>query len=398
MTQAAQAIRTLDQLRADLPITQKYAYFQTGSYAPVSLSTQAMMGELLRAENESFLAQGGKGGASLFYRQAEEARQTVANLLGVSLEEVAWNYNTTTATRLAVQSIIWKPGDKLAMSDVEHASTFVMAQGMAETMGVRTTVMATGDGPTYAPDRLLDELDRNLTPDHRLLILCHVANTDGRRLPVAEAVRIARSRGVTTLIDGAQAVGVFPVDVGAIGADFYAGSGHKWLMGPAGVGFLVVNKAHLPNYNPHWMPIRKMGETISAASRSELGTPNHISRMGTAHSIANLQGIGLEQVEGQMRLLSELLRAGLREIPGVRNAGPDAWERSSSITTLQLEQGTPERMQQLVNLLRDDYQIVTKFRPEVCGVRVAIAAFNLGEEVEHLLGALAEVVPRIATS
>lgn len=394
MTQVAQAMHTLAQLRADLPITRDYVYFQTGSYAPVPHSTQTMMAELLRAENESFLALGGKGGASLFYQKAEEARQTVADLLGVSAAEVAWSYNTTTATRLAVQSIAWKPGDKLAMSDVEHASTLVMAQGMAETLGVQTTVLATGEGPSYTPDRLLEELDRHLTADHRLLILCHVANTDGRRLPVAEAVEIARARGVPTLIDGAQAVGVFPVDVHAIGADFYAGSGHKWLMGPAGVGFLVVNKTHLPAYNPHWMPNAKPGATPSAASRSELGTPNHVSRMGTAHSIANLQSIGLAQVEQQIRVLSEQLRAGLRAIPGVRNAGPDAWERSSSITTLQLERGTPERMQQLVNVLRDDYQIVTKFRPEVCGVRVAIAAFNVADEVDRLLGALAKVVPQ----
>jgi selenocysteine lyase/cysteine desulfurase len=389
------AIQTLEQLRADLPVTRSCAYFQTGSYAPVPLSTQQIMGELLRAENESFIALGGKGAASSFYQQAEAARQTVANLLQVQADEVAWSYNTTTATRLAVQSIRWQRGDKLAISDVEHASTFTMARGMEQALGTITTMIESGNGPTYSPERLLEELDRKLTADHRLLILCHVANTDGRRLPVAEAVQIARARGILTLVDGAQAVGVFPVDVKAIGADFYAGSGHKWLMGPAGVGFLVVNKAHLPDYNPNFMPLPPPGESLTAASRSELGTPSHVTRIGTAYSIATLQQIGLAQIEQQARTLSEQLRAGLRRIPGVRNAGPDAWSLSSSITTLQLENGTPERMQQLVGILREQYRIVTKFRPEVCGVRVAVAAFNTAEEIDKLLAALVKVVPAL---
>ncbi len=388
-------IQTLEQLRADLPITRTYAYFQTGTYAPVPLSTQQMMGEMLQMENESLIALGGTGAASSFYQQAEAARQTVADLLGVSTQEVAWSYNTTTATRLAVQSLAWKPGDKLAISDVEHASTFTLARGMADTLGVATTVITTGDGPTYSPDRFLEELDHTLTPDHRLLILCQVANTDGRRLPVAEAVRIARLRGVKTLIDGAQAVGLFPVNVGAIGADFYAGSGHKWLMGPAGVGFLVVNRAQLPDYNPNFVPAPMPGETVTAASRSELGTPNHVSRMGTAYSISILQQIGLARIEEQTRTLSQYLREGLRSIHGVRNAGPDAWALSSSITTLQLDHGTPQRVQQLVSILRDRYHIVTKYRPEVCGVRVAVAAFNVAEEIDKLLAALAKIAPTL---
>src|SRR4051812_7006973 len=98
-------IQTLAQLRADLPITRTYTYFQTGTYAPVPLSTQHMMAELLRQENESFVALGGTGGAALFYQQAEAARRRLADLLSVSIQEVAWSYNTTTATRLAVQSI-----------------------------------------------------------------------------------------------------------------------------------------------------------------------------------------------------------------------------------------------------------------------------------------------------
>lgn len=385
-------IDTLAHLRADLPIVQNVTYLQTGSYAPVPTITQSYMAALLREENERVLAAGSKAGDADFTWRVEAARQRLATFLGVTVDEVAWSYNTTTATRLALQSFGWRPGDKLALTDVEHVSTFKLAQGMAAVLGVQVTVIPTGDGPAYDPAYFLEQLAQHLTPDHRLLIMCHVANTDGRRLPVAEAVPIARERGVKTLIDGAQAVGVFPVDVGAIGADFYSGSLHKWLMGPAGVGFLVVNHNQLPTYNPNWLP-PSPGEPLTAGTLSEVGTPNNILRMGAAYSLEILQQIGLAQLEAQMQGLTAHLRERVRTLPGVSNAGPHAWSLSSSITTLQLQSGSLEKCHRLVTLLRERYQIITKVRPEVCGVRISVAAFNTAAEIDHLLAALATLVP-----
>jgi len=389
------SIHTLAQLRADLPLTREVIYLQSGSYTPVPQATQAWMNETLRLENAVVLGLAGKGVAGDFYELTELARQTLAAFLSVSAQEVAWSQNTTTATRLAVQSLSWQAGDKLALSDVEHASTVALAQGMAQQHGVTTTVIPSGDGPTYAPDFFIEQLDRCLTPEHKLLILCQVANTDGRRLPVQEAVQIARERGVKTLIDGAQAVGVFPVDVGAIGADFYTGSLHKWLMGPAGLGFLVVNCTHLAGFNPFWLP-RPGEKPLSAATQSEVGTPNYTLRLGAGYAVTLLQQIGLAQLESQMATLTAQLRNGLRDIPGVHNAGPDAWALSSSLTTLQLNGGSLAQCQQLVTLLRERYRIITKVRPEVCGVRVSVAAFNTAAEIDQLLTALAATVPHLS--
>ncbi len=165
-------IQTLEDLRADLPITQKCAYLQTGSYAPVSSSTQRYMAEMLVEENEVALTTGSKGEYSDFYLRAEAARQILADLLCVPADEVAYSTNTTTATRLAVRSLDWRTGEKLALSDVEHASTFEMAHGMEQQIGVSTTIVPSGEGPTFSPDFFLEQLDRQLTPDHRLLILC----------------------------------------------------------------------------------------------------------------------------------------------------------------------------------------------------------------------------------
>ena len=397
---AAPEIHTLAQLRADLPLTRNYAYFQTGTFSPLPNSTQQVMAEALREENELIIAIRGKEPGLRFYQRAEAARQTLADLLGVAAEDVAWTYNTTVATRMAVSSFDWQPGDRLAVTDVEHLSTRSLVDGLKQRWGVETTLIPTGAGPSYRPDDFLEELDRRLTPDHRLLIMSHVANTDGRRLPVAAATQIARSRGVKSLIDGAQSVGEFAVNVGEIGAEFYSGSAHKWLMGPAGVGFLVIARGQRPFYNPNLIPTPGDGgrnaEPLAASALSELGTPNYTLRLGAGHSIAILQQIGLTRLEEQRRQLTAHLRNGLGEIKGVRLAGPADWACSSSISTVQLHDGTAEQCQRLIARLLDEEQIVVKFRPEVCGVRVTLAAFNTIDEVDRLLAALRRLVPLVA--
>ncbi len=99
------------------------------------------------------------------------------------------------------------------------------------------------------------------------------------------------------------------------------------------------------------------------------------------------------QIENQIRELTEHLRGGIRQIKGVDVAGPSDWACSSGISTLQLLDGTPEKCHKLIAHLLDDYRIVVKFRPEICGVRVTLAAFNTLEEVDRLLRALSHLVP-----
>ena len=101
-------------------------------------------------------------------------------------------------------------------------------------------------------------------------------------------------------------------------------------------------------------------------------------------------------LERQMATLTAQLRNGLGNIPGVHNAGPDAWSLSSSLTTLQLNDGSLAQCQQLVTLLRERYRIITKVRPEVCGVRISVAAFNTAAEIDQLLTALAATVPHLS--
>jgi len=134
---------------------------------------------------------------------------------------------------------------------------------------------------------------------------------------------------------------------------------------------------------------------MAAGALSELGTQNYALRIGAGASVETAQRIGLEKIEEQCRTLTERLRAGLRNVPGIRVASPDSWEHSSSVTTVQLHEGTPDRCLQLVERLLEEYRIVVKYRPEICGVRIGVAAFNTAEEIEQLLTALGRLAPQV---
>lgn len=397
-------VSTLDQLRADIPLTSEYIYLNSCTFGPVLQSVQQIVADALRQENEEVIAVRGKDAGVRFYEQAENARRQVAAFLGVSAADVAWVYNTTTASRLAIMSIDWRAGDKLAVTDVEHLSTHSAARGLSQNRGVEVTTIQTappGAQVYEGPEYFLEQLDQTLTPEHRLLVISHISNIDGRRLPVAAAVRLARSRGVKTLVDAAQSLGMMPVNAQEIGAEFFSGSVHKWLMGPPGIGFLVISEDGRNNYNPYHLPLptasdgRPDASLMTAAALNELGTANYSLRIGAGASIETAQHIGLETIENHCRALTMQLHAGLRDMPEIRVASPGNWEHASSVTTIQLQDDTPERCLQLVERLLDDYAIVVKYRPEICGVRIGIAAFNEPEEIEQLLIALDRLAPEV---
>lgn len=390
-------ICTLEQLRADIPLTRNYIYLNSCTFGPALRSVQERMAEALRVENEEVIAVRGKEAGVRYYAAAERARLSAAELLGAPAEDLAWTTNTTSASRLAIMSIDWRPGDRLALSDVEHASTKRAAAGAAQTQGVEVTVIPSAEpgAPRYdSPHYFLEQLDRLLTPAHRLLVMSHVSNIDGRRLPAAAAARLARERGVRTLVDGAQSLGILPVDAGEIGAEFFSGSVHKWLMGPPGIGFLVVSGAARETFNPYHLPLPG-GDRMTAAALCELGTANYALRIGAGACLETARRIGIRTIEERCRELTARLRDGLRGVAGARVASPDAWALSSSVTTIQLDDGAPERCQRLVERLLDDYAIVVKFRPEICGVRIGIAGFNTAGEIDSLLAALHNLIPQI---
>jgi cysteine desulfurase/selenocysteine lyase len=260
-------------------------------------------------------------------RLFDEAREKVRELLGArERSEIVFTRNTTEAINLVAAS--WGrtnvgPGDEVLITALEHHADLIPWQQLCLEREAKLVVAPVDDTGAL----ILEEFERRLSPRTRLVATTHVSNALGSVTPLREMVRLAHAEGALVLVDGAQAVPRFPVDVLALDCDFYAFSGHK-LYGPTGIGVLWGRREILdamPPYQTGGGMILSVSfeETTFAAipERFEAGTPDIAGAIGLGAAIDYVRELGLDRVE---RHEAELLQRGtelLDEIPEVRIIG-----------------------------------------------------------------------------
>lgn len=257
----------------------------------------------------------------------EAARARLAAFLHArSAGEIVFVRGATEAINLVAQSFVrprLQPGDEVLVTAMEHHANIVPWQMVCEATGARLRVLPMADDGALA----LDALPALLTARTRMLAVAHVSNVLGTVNDVARIVRLAQAHGVPVLVDGAQAVAHLPVDVQALGCDFYAFSGHK-LYGPTGVGVLWGRAERLADMQPY----QGGGDMIRTVSferttyadppaRFEAGTPHIIGAIGLAAAIDFVQGLGWDAIAAHDRALLELAQMELSRIPGLRIYG-----------------------------------------------------------------------------
>lgn len=391
MTQAPMSFR---QLREDLPLTRRLAYFQTGSYGPTPDSVLKVVAETMAHQSRHGSASPEVTGVLL--DQEQRVRLQLADFLGVRPEHLAWTSNTSQAMQRVLRSVDWRPGDEILVSSAEHVSTQDACRALERHQGVVVRTFPGEDGD----DALLSGLEAALRGRARLICLSQVSTLDGRRLPAVEAAVLARSRGVPLMLDGAQAVGQYPVDIPALGCDYYIASGHKWLLGPLGVGFLWVTPDRLADFRPDFIPDAstwlKPGDTpppVTAALRSELGTHNYALRIGLGRALETMEALGPARIERYVRELVQLLFHESEARPGIRIVTPMKPGIATGLVALELKDLGETGLRRLIDDLLEQ-GIVVKYQPERPALRISVAAFNTRGEVLRLLNALDRVSRR----
>ena len=258
----------------------------------------------------------------------EAARRRVARFIGAaSADEVVFVRGATEAINLVAQC--WagtqlKAGDRILLSMLEHHSNIVPWQMAAERLGVAIDV-----APLTADGRIdLDAAEAMLTPAHKLVALAHVSNVLGSVLDGPRAAAMAHRVGAKLLLDGCQAVPRLPVDVAALGCDFYVFSGHK-LYGPTGIGCLWA-RADLLDAMPPWQGGGAMIDRVSferttyapPPARFEAGTPHIVGALGLHAAIDYVDAIGLPAIHAHETALVATAREALGRINTVRLYGP----------------------------------------------------------------------------
>ena len=257
----------------------------------------------------------------------EHARTVVQRFLHArEAREVVFVRGTTEAINLVAQA--WarpalRPGDEVLVSILEHHSNYVPWKMACDATGARLRVVPMTD----EGELCIDEYERMLGDRTRIVAIGHVSNALGTVNPVAEIVKLAHSRGIPVLVDGAQAVPHMPVDVGALGCDFYAFSGHK-LFGPTGIGVLY-GRAEVMDRMAPW---QGGGDMISSVTLDEVryntlpakfeaGTPDIAGAIGLAAAIDYLDGLDLAAAAAHESALLRHAEERLSDFGDVRVVG-----------------------------------------------------------------------------
>lgn len=260
----------------------------------------------------------------------EGARSKVAAFINAaSAREVIFTRNASEAINLVAHS--WgrarlKVGDRLLLTEMEHHSNLVPWQMLSAERGLEIDIIPiTADG-------LLDlaEADKLLALAPRLLAFTHMSNVLGTINPVAELCRRAHAAGAVVLVDGAQSVPHFAVDVQALGADFYVFSSHK-MCGPTGIGVLWGREALLDAMPPFlgggdMISSVQLREFTPAAlpHKFEAGTPAIAEAAGLGAAVDYLQAVGIDSIHAYEAELTEYVLERLSEVPGLTLYGPPA--------------------------------------------------------------------------
>jgi cysteine desulfurase/selenocysteine lyase len=251
----------------------------------------------------------------------ERSRNAASKLIGGKDNEVVFTRGATEAINLVARSLPQGGRNRVLLSELEHHSNIVPWQLAGYEVDA---VPLTPDGQID-----LDAAEKMITEEHRVVAFAHVSNVLGSILDAKRAAEIAHGKGALLLLDGCQAVPRLPVDVAAIGADFYAFSAHK-LYGPTGIGCLW-GRAELLQALPPWQGGGSMIEKVTFEEttyldppmRFEAGTPHIVGAVGLHAAVNWVEKLSLDAIHAHEAALGAECRAALSSISGVTLYGPD---------------------------------------------------------------------------
>jgi cysteine desulfurase/selenocysteine lyase len=333
----------------------------------------------------------------------EGARERIAAWLGSTVEETVFTANATAAINLVAYT--WGRhnvgrGDLVVITEMEHHSNIVPWQLLCQDReAVLEYVPVDDDG------RLdLEALDELLERGPKLLALVHVSNVLGTVNPVAEISQRAHDAGAVVLVDGTQAVPQLPVDVGELGADFYAWTGHK-AYGPTGIGVLH-GRRELLEEMPPFIGGGHMIRTVAANESTwtdlpwkfEAGTSQIAEAIGLGAAVDWIDGIGRERVRAHEEALVAYALERLREVPGLAIHGPPAAADRGALVSFTVAGAHPHDVGEILGrggvCVRAGHHCAQPLMRRLgahATTRASFAVHNTISDVDRLIEGLAEV-------
>jgi isopenicillin-N epimerase len=315
----------------------------------------------------------------------EATRKLLAEFLRVTPEEIVITRNTSEGNNIVSSGLDLKAGDDVIVVSDNHPSLLAAWQQKAKRFGFTVRVVEQVN-PHPGTEYYVNAFAKAMTANTKVIAISHVTASVGDLFPAKELCRLARERGVLSVVDAAQSFGVLDIDLSDMQPDFFTGSAHKWPCGPREVGILYIRRDALPKISPSIVSL--YAGAIGASTTFEgMGQRDDAAVIAFGEALMLQNTIGRAAIERRSRELAQALVEGLKKFPGVKvwtHADP---ARSAAIVSFQ---PGPLNGNTLATSLyeKDRIAVMARGGADRPGLRVSPHFYNLHEEVERLIAAI----------
>jgi isopenicillin-N epimerase len=338
----------------------------------------------------------------------DEARAAMAAYLGCARDDLVFVPNATTGINVVARSLPLEPGDEVIGTDLEYGACERSWEWFCQQRGA-CYVAAHVPLPVTSPGEVVEAIFAAVTPRTRAIFLSHVTSGTALRLPVEAVAQRAREAGILTVVDGAHAVGQWPVDLSVIGVDLYASNFHKWLCAPKGSGFLYARPdqqqwLESPIVSWGWVEANDRYRPESQfVSRNQMqGTRDLAAFLSAPAAVAYQEARDWETVRERCHALAVEARdriaalAGLPQIAPVESRDGYRWFRQMAVAPLPA--GIDGKA--LKRRLYDEYRVEAPVTwcEDKPFIRVSFQGYNTRDDLEALMTALENLLPEMTAA
>lgn len=372
----------------------------TGSFGPLATPVFERVTELRRqlaAEPTDF-----------FVRKAPpllwQARKELARFLGTEPQRLVFMANVSVAINLVAATLSLASPGEILLTDHEYGAMHWCWERAAIRQGLTLRTFGLPTMPA-SPDEIVAAFERGFTDRTRLVFFSHVLSPTGLVLPAREICAAARRRGIISVVDGAHAPAMIVLNVDEVGADFYGGNGHKWLLAPTGAGFLCLGRGSEERLQPlqvswGWHYERKhidapdeYGSTPRVRALEFEGTRDPCPWLAMPAAIAFLEEIGLDRIRKRIGELAAYTRERLAGFCGLEPATPAAPGLHGALTAFRMPASVRAEWHELRQRFWDrGIEIPIVVRPDHLLLRISTHFYNTYAEIDALAAALPDAL------
>ncbi len=365
-------------IRSEFMLQPGLSYLNTGSLGP---SPTTVFNKIFETTKKLELNPVGNNWGPLG-KEADMVREQIANYLNADKDEIILTRNTTEGINLIANGLKLKAGDEIITTTDEHYGGVVGWEFLERHHGV---IVKKIDFPKedIDTDQVLSLVKKQLSPKTKVCSFMDVSTVTGMRLPIEEIAAILSTRDILLVCDGAQSTGMVKVDVKKMNVDIFAGSGHKWMLGPKETGFLYLRKG-----------IQDRIESVQLETGFKLynhntGTRNVANFIGLGEAIRFQDSLGgIKKIEQHNIALGKYLRAQLKNIKSFKLITPEEDQLLSGISSVIVKDGNVKELHTKLN----ENNIVVKKLGKIDVMRFSTHIFNTEEELNHLVKVLHSLV------